>query len=104
MMKAIMLVAVTALAITTVTAPAFAQRFGGRGGCEELRLACMHKDRLGEQGAGNCRRYREQCTQQRQPRGPSCQELRYWCMNKERFNVQGRGYCKQYREQCHGGM
>jgi hypothetical protein len=38
----------------------------GRGGsqqqeCEELRNACLHKDQLGEQGEGNCRRYRETC-------------------------------------------
>ena len=34
----------------------------GRGGqCEELRLACENKDRLGEQGEGNCRRYRQTC-------------------------------------------
>ena len=34
----------------------------GRGGqCEELRRACENKDRLGEQGEGNCRRYRETC-------------------------------------------
>jgi hypothetical protein len=33
-----------------------------RGGeCEQLRQACIHKDELGEQGAGNCRRYREAC-------------------------------------------
>ena len=34
----------------------------GRGGqCEELRQACMMKDQLGEQGEGNCRRYRRLC-------------------------------------------
>ena len=32
---------------------------GGR--CRELRAACMHKEELGEQGMGNCRRYRENC-------------------------------------------
>lgn len=31
------------------------------GRCRELRLACEHKDRLGERGEGNCRRYREEC-------------------------------------------
>ncbi len=40
-------------------------RFGdgrGRGpDCEELRSACLNKDRLGEQGEGNCRRYRNLC-------------------------------------------
>jgi hypothetical protein len=29
--------------------------------CEELRRSCTHKDELGEQGEGNCRRYRESC-------------------------------------------
>jgi hypothetical protein len=32
---------------------------GGR--CRELRAACMHKEELGEQGMGNCRRYRAMC-------------------------------------------
>jgi hypothetical protein len=32
---------------------------GGR--CREMRAACMHKQELGEQGMGNCRRYRELC-------------------------------------------
>jgi hypothetical protein len=31
------------------------------GGCEELRMACLRKDQLGERGAGNCRQYREMC-------------------------------------------
>jgi hypothetical protein len=26
-----------------------------------LRAACMHKEELGEQGMGNCRRYRAIC-------------------------------------------
>jgi hypothetical protein len=26
-----------------------------------LRQACLHKEELGEQGMGNCRRYRELC-------------------------------------------
>jgi hypothetical protein len=29
--------------------------------CEDLRAACLNKERLGEQGEGNCRRYREIC-------------------------------------------
>jgi hypothetical protein len=33
----------------------------GRGRCEELRQACLHKEELGEQGQGNCRRYRHYC-------------------------------------------
>ncbi|ACL61290.1 hypothetical protein [Methylobacterium nodulans] len=31
------------------------------GMCRELRQACLHKEELGEQGAGNCRRYRRLC-------------------------------------------
>jgi hypothetical protein len=33
----------------------------GGGECRELRLACTHKEELGEQGQGNCRRYRQVC-------------------------------------------
>jgi len=29
--------------------------------CEQLRRACLHKEELGEEGEGNCRRYREAC-------------------------------------------
>jgi hypothetical protein len=29
--------------------------------CRELRSACLNKERLGEQGEGNCRRYRSLC-------------------------------------------
>ena len=31
------------------------------GRCWELRQACLHKEDLGEQGMGNCRRYRAMC-------------------------------------------
>ena len=31
------------------------------GNCAQLRRACEHKDELGEQGEGDCRRYRETC-------------------------------------------
>jgi|WetSurMetagenome_2_1015567.scaffolds.fasta_scaffold1490682_1 hypothetical protein len=40
-------------------------REGGRWGygtdCRELRRACLYKEELGEQGRGNCQRYRELC-------------------------------------------
>ena len=29
--------------------------------CAQLRAACLNRDRLGEQGEGNCRRYRRTC-------------------------------------------
>jgi hypothetical protein len=75
----------------------------GRGGgqCEELRLACENKNRLGEQGEGNCRRYRETC--QRPVRRDVCGELRAACLNKDRLGEQGEGNCRRYRETCKGG-
>jgi hypothetical protein len=76
---------------------------GRRGGgqCEELRLACENKNRLGEQGEGNCRRYRETC--QRPVRRDVCGELRAACLNKDRLGEQGEGNCRRYRETCRGG-
>ena len=64
-----------ALAIVAAPVPAFSQSIEiGPGGvhidrgrdregrdCEELRRACLHKDELGEEREGNCRRYREMC-------------------------------------------
>jgi hypothetical protein len=67
--------------------------------CEELRLACENKDRLGERGEGNCRRYRQACAP-RQSRQDLCQELRSACLNKERLGEQGEGNCRRYRETC----
>jgi hypothetical protein len=29
--------------------------------CHELRERCIHKQELGEEGRGNCERYREHC-------------------------------------------
>ena len=29
--------------------------------CNELRKACLNKEELGEQGQGNCERYRREC-------------------------------------------
>jgi hypothetical protein len=75
-------------------------RAGGQ--CEELRLACENKNRLGEQGEGNCRRYRETC--QRPVRRDVCGELRAACLNKDRLGEQGEGNCRRYRETCRGRM
>lgn len=38
------------------TIPSYAQD------CQQLRWACEHKEELGLEGAGTCRRYREQCS------------------------------------------
>jgi hypothetical protein len=73
----------------------------GRGGqCEELRRACENKDRLGEQGEGNCRRYREAC--QRPVRRDVCSELRAACLNKDQLGEQGEDNCHRYRQTCRG--
>jgi hypothetical protein len=37
------------------------RHYGYEPDCRELRAACMHKEELGEQGRGNCQRYRELC-------------------------------------------
>jgi hypothetical protein len=36
-------------------------RHGSYEQCRELRAACMHKEELGEEGRGNCERYRRIC-------------------------------------------
>jgi hypothetical protein len=36
-------------------------RSAARAECRELRRACLHQGQLGEQGQGNCGRYRERC-------------------------------------------
>jgi hypothetical protein len=45
--------------------PGYDRHYHGRsahgGECSELRRACVHKEELGEEGLGNCRRYRESC-------------------------------------------
>jgi hypothetical protein len=71
-----------------------------RGECEQLRRACENRDVLGEQGEGNCRRYRETC--QRPARRDVCAELRQACLNKEELGEQGEGNCRRYRETCRG--
>ena len=75
-------------------------RVGGQ--CDELRRACENKDRLGEQGEGNCRRYRETC--QRPVRRDVCGELRQACLNKDKLGEQGEGNCRRYRETCRGRL
>ena len=78
-------------------------RYGRRGGqCEELRLACENRDRLGERGEGNCRRYREAC--ERPVRHDVCAELRAACLYKDELGEQGAGNCRRYRETCRGRM
>src|SRR5829696_5806738 len=71
---------------------------GGGGHCEELRRACEMKDRLGERGEGNCRRYRETC--QRRVSRDVCRDLREACLRKDELGEQGEGNCRCYRRTC----
>lgn len=67
---------------------------GGR--CERLRRACENKDRRGEVGEGNCRRYRAECGE----RMSYCERLRSACENKDRRGEVGEGNCRRYRAEC----
>ncbi len=84
--KAVIAMLASTFLLSGSVIPAAAQR-GGQ--CEELRAACESKRQLGEQGEGNCRRYRQMC-----------QELRAACMNKSQLGEQGEGNCRKYRETC----
>ena len=65
--------------------------------CAGLRWACEHKDQLGLQGAGTCRRYRETCGGGGQGQ---CAQLRYACEHKDELGLEGAGTCRRYRETC----
>ena len=71
------------------------QFWGGRS-CERLRRACENKDRRGEVGEGNCRRYRAECGE----RMSYCERLRRACENKDRRGEVGEGNCRRYRNEC----
>ena len=64
--------------------------------CRGLRYACEHKDELGLQGAGTCRRYKEQCGGGE----GQCGQLRYACEHKDELGLQGAGTCRRYHETC----
>src|SRR5271165_2806913 len=80
--------------------------------CRGLRWACEHKDELGLQGAGTCRRYRELCfgggvgfDGGRVGFGGGggdrlCAHLRWTCEHKEELGLEGAGTCGRYRETC----
>ena len=64
--------------------------------CDRLRRACENKDIRGEEGMGNCRRYREECGD----RGSYCSRLRRACENKDERGERGEGNCRRYRQEC----
>jgi hypothetical protein len=66
------------------------------GHCERLRYKCQHKNERGEEGEGNCRRYREECG----GRGDYCERLRYKCEHKSERGEEGEGNCRRYRREC----
>src|SRR3954447_3915702 len=93
--KAVIAMLASTFLLSGSVIPAAAQR-GNQ--CEELRAACESKRQLGEQGEGNCRRYRQMC--QQPSRQQICQELRAACLQKGQLGEQGAGNCRRYRETC----
>ncbi len=71
--------------------------YGGYSYCQRLRYRCNHKEELGQEGQGNCRRYHEECGQQ-----SNCQRLRYRCYHKEELGQEGQGNCRRYHRECGG--
>ena len=66
--------------------------------CAYLRYKCNNKSGLGEEGEGNCRRYRRECGQI-----SYCERLRRACVYKEERGQEGQGNCRRYRNECGGG-
>ena len=71
-------------------------QWGGYGYCERLRWRCEHKYELGQEGQGNCQRYREECG----GRSHYCERLRWRCEHKYELGQEGQGNCQRYREEC----
>ena len=69
------------------------------GNCERLRWRCEHKNELGQEGMGNCQRYRQECGGGQ----PSyCDRLRWRCEHKDELGQEGMGNCQRYRQECGG--
>ena len=68
------------------------------GHCERLRWRCEHKNELGQEGMGNCQRYREECG----GRDRYCEHLRRACEYKNERGEEGQGNCRRYRAECGG--
>lgn len=67
----------------------------GSGYCARLRRACEFKYERGEEGEGNCRRYRRECGEV-----SYCERLRRACILKEERGEVGEGNCRRYRQEC----
>jgi hypothetical protein len=73
-------------------------QYWGGGRCARLRRACENKYERGEEGQGNCRRYRAECG----GRVSYCERLRRACENKYERGEEGQGNCRRYRSECGG--
>jgi hypothetical protein len=86
------------LLLTALPVPSFAQD------CRALRFVCEHKDELGLQGAGTCRRFDEQCGVHERPVSDpapnNCRQLRWACEHKDQLGLQGAGTCRRFRDTC----
>jgi hypothetical protein len=85
------------LLLVALPTPSYAQD------CSALRYACQHKDELGLQGAGTCRRFDELCPRGRvifEPAPNTCRQLRWACEHKDQLGLQGAGTCRRFRETC----
>lgn len=74
------------------------QKTASRDYCAYLRYKCNNKEHLGEEGEGNCRRYRRECGQI-----SYCERLRRACVHKEERGEVGEGNCRRYRSECGRG-
>jgi hypothetical protein len=68
--------------------------------CRALGFACEHKDELGLQGAGTCRRFDAQCRDVRErpisdPAPNQCRQPRWACEHKDQLGLQGAGACRE---------
>ena len=72
-------------------------QYGGEH-CQRLRWRCEHKNELGQEGEGTCRRYHEECGE----RVHNCERLRRDCEFKDERGEEGQGSCRRYREECGG--
>lgn len=82
---------------SATVADSMLQKVVSAGYCARLKRACDYKEERGEEGLGNCSRYRRECG-----RFNYCESLRRACVYKEDRGQEGRGNCRRYRNECGG--
>jgi hypothetical protein len=65
------------------------------GYCARLKYKCENKYEIGQEGRGNCHRYRVECG-----RANYCEKLRQACRYKHERGEQGEGNCRRWRYEC----